>query len=170
MSILLELDVTDDDPALTDSAALGAHAVGPRAVALYLHRAAVLALERRHPHNRPLTSSGSKHKQSLRRNVRIRTSAILKCSQSVICDSAAPRRHGSIMLGLLCHVSCTLARVSPCHYMQQCHSNLYCQQIETPLIKPITSHFQHFTPALNVMMKYLKDDQNSKLHRQQQRS
>ena len=64
MSILLELDVTDDDPALTDGATLGAHAVGPRAVALDLRRAAVLALERRHPHNRPLTSSGSKHKQT----------------------------------------------------------------------------------------------------------
>ena len=159
MSVLLELDVTDDDPALTDGATLGAHAVSPRAVALDLSRAAVLALERRHSHTY-LTSSGSKHKQSLRRNLRIRTSAILKCSQSVICDSAAPRRHGSIILGLLCHVSCTLGRVSPCHYMQQCHSKLYCQQIQTPLTKPVTSHFPKFSPALNVM-KSFTDDQNS---------
>ena len=62
MRILLELNVAYDDPALTDSAALGAHAVSPRAVALDLRGAAVLALERRHPHS-PLTSSSSKHKQ-----------------------------------------------------------------------------------------------------------
>ena len=78
MRILLELDVTDDDPALTDCAALGAHAVCPRAIALNLRGAAVLALERRHPHN-PLTDS--KHKQITRLNV---TDSILcKCENAV---------------------------------------------------------------------------------------
>ena len=48
MSIFFKLHITDDDPRLTDRATLGAHRVGPGAVALDLVGATVLALHGRH--------------------------------------------------------------------------------------------------------------------------
>ena len=48
MSIFFKLHITDDDPRLTDCATLGAHGVGPGAVALDLVGATVLALHGRH--------------------------------------------------------------------------------------------------------------------------
>ena len=48
MSVLLEGDLTDDHPGLTDGATPRAHRVRPAGVVLYVRGAAALALHGRH--------------------------------------------------------------------------------------------------------------------------
>ena len=48
MCVFLELHIADDDAGLADGAALGAHRVGPGAVALDVVGAAVVALQGGH--------------------------------------------------------------------------------------------------------------------------